>query len=153
MALLQREYELWTQDLNLIGKFETLDVDGFAKKIAAATEKRGCMLRLMAMNLYDMERNSRIENLTEFKKTYGLALSAFEKCLRKFFPNMEEADISNFVYAFFPFLFGAYPYTSATDKQKEAMKRAHVSLPDRSVYEITRSIVYMLLKPYEGEPA
>ena len=148
LALLQRECRLWTADLNLILECEKLSVCGFAERMAAATEQRGCMLRIMATNLYNIEVNSRIENLTEFKKVYGLALTAIKNCLKKFFPKMTESDISNFIYAFFPFLFGVYPYTTVTEKQREAMLRVKVEIPVRSVYDITKSIVSMLLKPY-----
>ena len=44
------------------------------------------MLKLMSMNLYDMERNSRLENLVAFKKTYAGAWQAVARCLEQFVP-------------------------------------------------------------------
>ena len=70
-----------------------------------------------SMNLYDMEGNSRMENLVAFKIAYADALRSVSCCLEKFFPRMTVSDIQEFLYAFFPFLFGVYPYTTATDKQ------------------------------------
>lgn len=63
----------------------------------------------MSMNLYDMEGNSRIENLVAFKVAYADALKSVSGCLEKFFPRMKAGDIKEFLYAFFPFLFGIYP--------------------------------------------
>ena len=108
------------------------------------------MLKLMSMNLYDMEVNSRLENLVDFKKAYADALRAVTGCLEKFFPSMTAGNIQEFLYVFFPFLFGVYPYTSHSEKQLEAMKLAHVSYVHHSVYELTKSFVARLLRMKKG---
>ena len=48
----------------------------------------------------------------------------------------------------FPFMFGVYPYTTATDKQKKAMELAHVDYVHYSIYEITESFVTKLLQNF-----
>ncbi len=146
LALLQREHEAWTSDLEgILRKYDTLSADDFADKLARTLEKRECMLKLMSMNLYDMEGSSRMQNLVSFKKAYSGTIRAVTCCLEKFFPRMEEGDIQEFIYAFFPFLFGVYPYTTPTEKQKEAMELAHVSKVCYSIYEITKTFVTKLL--------
>lgn len=87
------------------------------------------MLRLMSMNIYDMEGNSRLENLVSFKKVYSCAMRTLTGCLEKFFPRMDADDREEFLYTFFPFMFGIYPYTSVTEKQKQAMDIAHIHSP------------------------
>ena len=70
LALLQREHETWIADLEeIIQGNESLSVDGFADTLAHTLEKRVCMLKLMSRNLYDMEGNSRLENLAVFKQS------------------------------------------------------------------------------------
>ena len=65
LALLQREYETWTADLEAVClENEALSVEGFADALARSLERRGCMLKLLCMNLYDMEGSSRLENLS-----------------------------------------------------------------------------------------
>ena len=71
------------------------------------------------------------------------------QCLRRFFPAMTEADLLEFRYAFFPFLFGVYPYTNATEKQKAAMALAAVEGPSCTIYSITKSLTEKLLRPFE----
>src|SRR5699024_5687882 len=94
LALLQREHEAWTADLETIAsEHDELTVDEFADELARTLEKRGCMLKLMSMNLYDMEGNSRIENLVAFKVAYADALKSVSGCLEKFFPRMKAGDI------------------------------------------------------------
>ena len=146
LALFQQEYELWTGDLEeLLRTNETFTGEGFAEAVAHTLEKRERLLKLMAMNHYDMEANSRMENLVAFKVAYGNSLRAVSCCLEKFFPLMSVGDIQGFIYAFFPFLFGVYPYTVVTEKQKAAMQEAGVDYVCLSVYEIIDSMVKKLL--------
>ena len=50
---------------------------------------------------------------------------------------MTEIEEQNFIYIFFPFMFGIYPYAEVTEKQKKAMKEAEVDYMYQSIYEIT----------------
>lgn len=147
LGLLQREYEAWTCDLKAIARdHETMSPDQFAEAIAHTLEKRGCMLKLLSMNLYDMEGNSRIENLVDFKRVYADSMKALTSCLEKFFPYMTETDVQEFLYAVYPFLFGIYPYTTATEKQKQAMDLAHIKYVNYSIYEITVSFISKIIR-------
>ena len=147
LALLRREHEAWTEDLNGISRqYGKLSAEEFADKLARSLEKRGCMLKLMSMNIYDMEVNSRLENLADFKKSYANALQAVTCCLERFFPAMTADNIQEFLYALFPFLFGVYPYTSHTEKQIKAMKLAHVHSISHSIYELVRPFAVRLLQ-------
>ena len=97
------------------------------------------------MNHYDMESSSRIEMLTEFKCSYGKSLRLVTNSLQKFFPSMKMNEVQSFIYIFFPFMFGIYPYTYVTEKQRAAMKNADANYVSMSVYEITFSCVKNLL--------
>ena len=149
LALLQREHELWIADLEeLARRDDPLSAEQFADALARTLERRSCMLKLMSMNLYDMEGNSRLENLVSFKRSYASALWAVTCCLERFFPVMTASEIQDFLYAFFPFLFGVYPYTSHTEKQLEAMELARVEYTHYSVYELAKSFVGNLLRAF-----
>ena len=97
------------------------------------------------MNLYDMEANSRMEQLVDFKKSYGQSLSSMKKCLDKFFKHMKEEEKERFIFSFFPLMYGIYPYTRATDKQKEAMENAEVPFKFFSIYEMVYESIMKLL--------
>ena len=149
LALLRREHEAWTEDLNGISRqYGKLSAEEFADKLARSLEKRGCMLKLMSMNIYDMEVNSRLENLADFKKSYANALQAVTCCLERFFPSMTADNIQEFLYALFPFLFGVYPYTSHTEKQIQAMKMAHVHFISHYIYELVKPFAVRLLQSF-----
>lgn len=146
LALLQREYEAWIVTLRKLRKScRHMERAEFAEALAHSLEDRQVLLKLMSMNHYDMEENSRPERLIEFKYVYGRALEEVGQCLRKFFPEMQEAEIQDFIFLFFPFLFGIYPYAVVTDKQRVAMEAAGVAYRYSSVYEITCSEVKHLL--------
>ena len=149
LALLQREYEAWSADLDELSRSGS-GAATFADALAATLEKRICMLKLTSMNLYDMEGNSRMETLISFKRAYGSAADAVLRCLAVYCPHMTEKGRQEFRYLFFPFLFGVYPYTSATDKQKEAMDRAHIRYARYSVRELVRLFVSRLLQSIEA---
>lgn len=147
LALLKREYDAWVSDLNDIKKRqEPMDNEQIAAAIAQSLDRRHQLLKIMSMNHYDLEENSRLELLVEFKVSYGNSLRTMMALLAKFRPDMDIAKRQEFVYAFFPFMFGIYPYTVVTDKQKEAMERAGVDYTYSSVYDLTYAAVKKLLE-------
>ncbi|MDE6259387.1 MAG: TetR/AcrR family transcriptional regulator [Oscillospiraceae bacterium] len=147
LALLQREYELWITGLkSMIERHKKLSVDEFAGEMARLLEERSQLLKIMSMNHYDMEENSRPERLSEFKTAYGEALRVVRACLDQYFPQMADEDKQNFIYTFFPFMFGIYPYTVVTEKQRAAMEEAKVNYVYMTIYEISASCIRKLLK-------
>lgn len=146
LALLQREYERWSDSLQKIyDENESITRLKFASELAHSLEERMNMLKLLSMNLYDIEEHSRMERLVEFKKAYGRSISSVKRCLDKFFTDMSAQDKQEFVFSFFPFIFGIYPYTVVTEKQREAMEIACVEYVYMSVYDITYAEVKRLL--------
>ena len=147
LALFQKEYERWIDDLNnMYEQNNELSKEMFSKELAHTIEKRPTLLKLLSMNMYDMEENSRMENLIEFKTAYGNSIKMVRKCLDKFFKTMDEEEKYEFIFLFFPFMYGIYPYTEVTNKQKEAMEKGGVPFKYLSIYEITYKGILRLLK-------
>jgi AcrR family transcriptional regulator len=143
LSLMQREFELWAAEVNTLAEeHNTMSANDFAAAMAHSLEKHEQLLKLLAMNHYDMEENSRPERLTEFKVAYGASLDAVRACVKKFFP---ETDCESFIFVFFPFLFGVYPYSVATQKQLDAMREAGMEFKMHSIFEIIYSCVMQLL--------
>lgn len=145
LSLLEREYRLWNEDLLAIREMEGVDKPSFARLLADGLGKRSMLLRLMSMNHYDLEGNSSLDCLVSFKREYGKSLRLMGECLGRHFPKMSEDDVTSFIYAFFPFMFGIYPYTSVTPKQSKAMEEAGTNYVYMSVGEIVTSFVLSLL--------
>lgn len=146
LALFEREYIRWNEELqSVLQNNETLTKEQIAEKLASSLADREQLLKLLAMNNYDMEANSRPENLTSFKIAYGESMRNVCRILTKFCPDKSVQDIQNIIYIFFPFMFGIYPYTAVTDKQREAMKQANVDYVYQSIFEITNHCLLKLL--------
>ncbi len=146
LALYEREYERWNEELErILIDNELLTREELADKIASSISNRDQLLKLLSMNNYDMETNSRPERLVSFKRAYGESMKNICRLLSKFCPEKSVQDIQNFIYVFFPFMFGIYPYTAVTEKQREAMKEADVDYVYQSIYEITNNCLLKLL--------
>ena len=144
LAILQKEYELWVAELESItDNNETMSREQIAKALALSLENRSLLLKLMSMNHYDMEANSRMERLVDFKKAYGASLVAVERLLKKF---CRDVDSNAFIYNFFPFIYGIYPYAVVTEKQKEAMEQAGIDYHYHTIYELAYPCALKLLK-------
>ena len=146
LALLNREYELWIASLNqAMEQHEKMSKDKFADMLARSLEERPQLLKILSMNHYDMETGSCPEHLTAFKVVYGESIRTVMLSLNKYFPDMSVSEKQNFIYPFFPFMFGIYPYTFVTEKQRAAMEEANVNYVFMTIYEITYNFVKTLL--------
>jgi len=146
LALLQKEYELWIDELEkIISSNENLTLEQFADLLAKSLENRRQLLKLMSMNHFELEMNSRLENLIDFKKSYGNSIKAVKNCLDKFFPQKSELEKQNFLYAFFPFVYGIYPYAVVTEKQRAAMDAAGTNFIFHTIYELAYNCIIKLL--------
>lgn len=147
LALLKREYDAWIRELcEAMESEETMTDDEIADVLARTLDNHRQLLKIMSMNHYDLEENSRMELLVEFKVSYGNAMKTVMAMLAKFRKDMDIEKRQEFVYSFFPFMFGIYPYTVVTEKQKEAMKMAGVNYTYSSLYDLTFVAARRMLK-------
>ena len=146
LALFRREYDRWNEDLTgILNENEPLTKKELAERISHSLAGRQQLLKLLSMNNYDMEANSRQELLTTFKHSYGRSMQLVSMVVQKFCPGMTVAEIQNFIYIFFPFMFGIYPYTEVTEKQRVAMKEAGINYVYQTAYELIYSCLIRLL--------
>ncbi len=146
LGLFEREYVVWTQEIGSLGE-ETAEItrEELALALAGSLQKRKLLLKLLSVNLYDLEENSRMERLVSFKMAYGNVKGALRRLLRKCYPEIEEEEISRFIKIILPYMHGIYPYAHATDKQIEAMERAGVTYEKTTIQDLTyRGLVKML---------
>ena len=99
LALLQREYDLWRQDLLvLLDIHEAMTADAFAAALSHTLARRARMLKLLSMNHYDMEANSRMENLVaRARRASGPARLRRPSCFPAHSPspNIQPKNIQN----------------------------------------------------------
>ena len=146
LALFRREYDRWNEDLTgILNENEPLTKKELAERISHSLAGRQQLLKLLSMNNFDMEANSRQGLLTTFKHSYGRSMQLVSMVVQKFCPGMTVAEIQNFIYIFFPFMFGIYPYTEVTEKQRDAMKEAGINYVYQTAYELIYSCLIRLL--------
>ena len=146
LALLQREYEAWTEDLTQLAAAPD-SCGSLAAGLAETLSRRELLLKIMSMNHFEMEENSREERLVEFKTAYGASMQAVLRCLDVFCPEMGEREKREFLYIFFPFLYGVYPYAEISAKQRRALETARIPFVYQSVYEMIYTFLQKVLGP------
>ena len=139
LALFEREYRDWTADLDTIKADAVSDKPQLARRLACSLEKRTLMLKLLAVNLYDMEENSRPERLVTLKRAYGASVDSLRAILKRAFPELPEEERQALLLTILQFLHGVYPYAFATKKQKKAMDKAGVFYESHTIYELVRA--------------
>lgn len=146
LGLLKREYDLWVDTLNqaIQGSDRMTDAE-IADCIARTLSQRQLLLKLLSTNRDDLENHCRLEALVEFKTSFGQALATMAALLSKFRPDLDDTDIQEFLFTLFPLMFGIYPYTMVTDRQREAMSQAGVRYVYRSAYDLINMAVLKML--------
>ncbi len=145
LGLLTREYMKWNDALrSIIGRKADMDKDALARAIAKSMEERKTLLKISAMNLYEIEENSRDELLVDYKRTFKETVMLFDECLKKH-AKVSAQKSEQIRYAFFPYMYGIYPYSYPTDKQVSAMAEAQLSYLDVTIYEMTNQFLKLIL--------
>ncbi len=147
LGILTEEYDSWKKDLEeIIASHTSLTKEALADCIAKTLVQRETLLKISAMNLYEIEENSSIEQLQEYKIAFRSAQNAVYGCIDKFLSEEAEEKKPLMQYAFFPFMYGIYPYTNLTEKQKEAMNNVQITYQSKDIYEITNMFLLQVLK-------
>ena len=147
LALLGREYDAWVSEMReIMARKTAMTRNDVAEVLAGTLTNHPRLLRLLSMNLYEMEANSRPERLVEFKKSFGASLETVDQLLQQYIPDINEDQRRKFIYAFFPFIYGIYPYTSVTEKQMAAMREAGIPYQYQSAFELTFACAKKLLE-------
>ena len=134
LALIGREFDLWSDALGA-GACRGTD----ARSRASGRNSRRYTFCAYAdaedpsMNMFEIEENSSVEQLTAFKRTFGRSFACVDALLAKAAPELDAAARRAFAYSFFPFMYGIYPYTAVTEKQRAAMDAIGF---DYSVYTV-----------------
>lgn len=147
LGLLTREYRKWNLSIaEITDNKKQLDRDGLAKAIAKSMESRKTLLKISAMNLYEIEENSRDELLVDYKRAFKESVEKFDECLKKYLPDVSSNKREQIRYAFFPYMYGIYPYAYPTKKQLAAMDEVKLSHADITIFELTYKFLKLLFE-------
>lgn len=138
LALVEREYLKWNQDLEKIYKNEKPQakeelIDG----IVSSLSKRKILLKLISMNMYEMEENSSYESVRNYKIAYTKSVNLLKSYFMKFLHYQEE-QATKIVFTFYSFMIGIYPYSAVTEKQKRALKEINFQYDYYTINELIK---------------
>lgn len=144
LSILKQEYDEFNKSLNEITDNKSIKTPSdLAKQIAKTMAEREMMLKLLALDINDIEKNSRFECLIELKKSFKQNLVLFKKALSKIDKN--KMEIENITYIFFPMMYGLYPYANATTEQRRAMEQTGCDFKYMTIYELSLNALLKLL--------
>ena len=144
LGILTREYAKWNDSMRqLLSENKLSDKDSLAKSIASSLDERKVLLKISAQNLYEIEDNSRLELLKEFKLAFKDSINLFDECLSTCIENKEKRN--HIRYSFFPYMYGIYPYAYPTEKQVIAMDEVELPHEDMSIYDLTYQFLVTVL--------
>lgn len=129
LDVLKREYLDW--GLEIKKKFEAVDSitqEEFCHLITDTFLSREIMMKLLSVHLTAIEQNCSLEKLTQFKKESQRVFDALTEGIAKTFPMAASSDRVLFMQQFLVFIFGIYPFSHPTEKQKAAMEGAGLSM-------------------------
>lgn len=144
LGLLKREFGRWGDALAALDPAKVGTKPAFAEALALLLEEHALMLRIMDSNLLDIENNSSMEALVDFKRTYCASDTALRASLARCL-ELSDEQIERFIGSFYPFMRGVYPFSTATDKQLAAMEQAGCTYHKRTIYEIALPGIESLL--------
>ena len=146
LALLIREYDRWCSELEAMPeRARGMTRDGLSELIAGSLDDKDILLRILNMNLYEIELNSRTERLADFKVQYKRCVTALHRILRGWRSDVTDGECDDFTLVFSSFLFGVYPFTKHTEKQAEAMRMAGFQMDEPSIHEMVRKALLKVL--------
>ena len=136
LGLLIREYDDWLKKLRTFDCGRKANKESIAVSLATSLKDKDIMLRILNMNLFDIEINSRVERLAEFKKLYKEECELFIAILTAYNQKFSKEEGSIFCENFNAFLIGLYPFVHHTEKQIEAMRMVGIKHEEKSIYDI-----------------
>ena len=79
LALVEREYLKWNKDLlKIYDNNNKISIDEFIEMIVSSLSKRKILLKLISMNMCEMEENSSYESVKNYKIAYTTSVNLFK---------------------------------------------------------------------------
>ena len=146
LDLLIREYEKWIAELEKISDHAGgMNTDSLTEALAESLSEREVLLRIQNMNLYEIEINSRVERLAEFKLRYKRTTEIIGTILKNAYTDASDEWRSHVGMTFAALLLGIYPFAFHTEKQIKAMKLADMPNDELTIAQIISNALRLML--------
>lgn len=146
LEVLKKHIELLKEEFN--DEELIKNKEGFSNNFIKIFENHLIILKIMGVNLAEIERQVRVEKLIEFKKTFKEFHDKFIDILKDIYPNNSNKDYENVYILLLTLMHGYYPLTNPTIKQIEAMEKTN-SLINGNLDELLKlsiPLIFNILK-------
>lgn len=123
LEVLKKHIELLKEEFN--DEELIKNKENFSNNFIKIFENHVIILKIMGVNLAEIERQVRVKKLIEFKKTFKEFHDKFIKVLKEIYPNNSNKDYENVYILLLTLMHGYYPLTNPTIKQIEAMEKTN----------------------------
>ena len=123
LEVLKKHIELLKEEFN--NEELIKNKEDFSNNFIKIFENHVIILKIMGVNLAEIERQVRVKNLIEFKKTFKEFHDKFIDILKDIYPNNSNKDYENVYILLLTLMHGYYPLTNPTIKQIEAMEKTN----------------------------
>lgn len=123
LEVLKKHIELLKEEFN--DEELIKNKEDFSNNFIKIFENHVIILKIMGVNLAEIERQVRVEKLIEFKKTFKEFHDKFIDTLKEIYPNNSYKDYENVYILLLTLMHGYYPLTNPTIKQIEAMEKTN----------------------------
>lgn len=123
LEVLKKHIELLKEEFN--DEELIKNKEDFSNNFIKIFENHVIILKIMGVNLAEIERQVTVEKLIEFKKTFKEFHDKFIDILKDIYPNNSNKDYENVYILLLTLMHGYYPLTNPTIKQIEAMEKTN----------------------------
>lgn len=123
LEVLKKHIELLKEEFN--DEELIKNKEDFSNNFIKIFENHVIILKIMGVNLAEIERQVRVKKLIEFKKTFKEFHDKFINVLKEIYPNNSIKDYENVYILLLTQMHGYYPLTNPTIKQIEAMEKTN----------------------------
>lgn len=143
LDLLQIEYLEWGEELNLIIDNKGIESKMIIDDLCNSICKRSILLKLLSVHLTQIENQCELESLVEFKSSVNSVFLKIDELIIKLEITNEQAK-NYFMTNFLMLIFGLYPLTNLSEKQKQASQLAGVAVKQREMKEVCQESLFAI---------
>lgn len=136
LAFLTDEVTAWDRELRHVEESTAiLSRHDFCCALADSLQHRLTMLRLLAFDWGGLKTDGEETDLIRFYSHWDMAWDSLRQCMKRFLPTMSRKKQDEFMTCLTAYMHGLYPLSIVSEREKNAMKAAHISYHPLSLFD------------------
>lgn len=136
LAFLTEEVRAWDKELRDLEESDMiLSRHDFCRALADSLQHRQTMLRLLSFDWGGLKTESEETDLVRFYSHWDMALDSLRQCMKRFLPAVSKKKQDEFMACLTAYMYGLYPLSIISEKEKNAMDAAHFLYQPLSLFD------------------